>query len=299
MEWISALREEGIALRTEVSGRELTTFGSGGSADCVVLPASTAKLRAALALFGAYGVPHDVIGGGSNLLFPDEGYRGALIRLTAFDSLRREGAEIVAGAGVKLVRLSRFAAECALTGAEFACGIPGEVGGAVRGNAGAFGQSISDGLREIEVLTKGGRIERLAASEIAMTEHSTDLSDGVIVLSARFALRKGDGAEIEARMREMTEKRRSTQPHRPSAGSVFRRVGETPAALLIERTGLKGMRIGGAELSKVHCNFIVNDGTATTKDFFDLAECVRERVRALTGATLEYEVKRLCSTTEN
>ena len=293
------LREIGATYRKNVAGSSLTTFGSGGSVAYVVTPKSEEELRVICLSFSACGVPHRVIGGGSNLLLPDEGYDGVLIKMAAFRSIERVGSEWIVGAGVKMPILAREAMRCALSGVEFASGIPGEAGGAVKGNAGAFGQMLSDVLTSVTIMTSTGKISTLSAQDLDLGYHTSALPKGAIVLSLRLRLSPDISERIAARIAEMRDRRRATQPTAPSAGSVFRRAGAVPAALYIERTGLKGMRIGGAELSEKHCNFIVNRGGATTGDFFALAEKVRDSVKAVAGVTLAYEVERVCSKSEN
>ena len=294
-QWIDTLIGRGVSCRSQVKGASITTFGSGGAVKCLLAPKDEKELIFALRLLREEDIPYRVIGGGSNLLLPDEGYDGAILRLSAFSDWERKGCELRVGAGVKTVFLSKIAAYGSLSGLEFACGIPGEIGGALHQNAGAFGQMLSDTLIEVTALTERGEKVVFRPSEIGFSYHRAAFPQGTILLSARFRLACGDQGKIEERMREMREKRSRTQPRFPSAGSVFRRVGDIPAALCIEQTGLKGTRLGGAELSPVHCNFIVNRGDATTEEYFALGERVRERVRELCGVSLEYEVEKICS----
>ena len=293
------LRAEGIPFRENVLGSKLTTFGSGGAVRFLLLPRNAAEVARALTILREESVPSQVIGAGSNILLPDEGYDGALIRLTALSSVERKGRCLRVGAGVPMPRLARVALGYSLSGAEFAAGIPGETGGSTARNAGAFGQAMSDLIEEVTILTDG-RIEHLPAAALEMTYHDGRLPAGSVVLSVLLHLAEGEGARIEAAIRDMREKRRATQPTMPSAGSVFRRADGKPAALFIEETGLKGRRIGGAMLSEKHCNFIVNVGGAATGDYFALAELVRKEVKKRAKLSLEYEVERIiCSRTRN
>ena len=282
----------GIACFREVPGRALTTFGSGGAARYVLYPTSASELKRAIAVLSAEGIPYRVLGGGSNVLLPDEGYKGAIIRLSRMCEITVRGQAIRAGAGVRMARLARECAAAELSGAEFASGIPGEVGGGVYMNASAYGGGVSDILREVEVMI-GGERQVLDARSFDMAYHRGGLPQGAILLSATFEAARGDTENILAYMRELAEKRRASQPHERSAGSVFRRTERGAAALYIEETGLKGTRIGGAELSAKHCNFIVNRGGATTADYFALGEKVRAAVCEQSGVTLEYEVERI------
>ena len=159
-------------------------------------------------------------------------------------------------------------------------------------NASAFGMGVSDALRSVDVILDG-KEQTLPSSALKTEYHRGGIPAGALILSATFDLRKGEAGRIAEKMRELARKRAATQPFGKSAGSVFRRVGEKPAALYIEETGLKGRVVGGAELSTKHCNFIVNRGGAKTEDFFVLAEEVRRAVKERTGVTLEYETERI------
>ena len=297
--YIEELERTGVPVKRGVSGASITTFGSGGQVDCLISPREVAEVISALELLTDRGIPYRLIGGGSNLLLPDDGYGGALISLARLSRVEITGERIVADAGCKMPFLAGELAKAGLSGLEYACGIPGTIGGAVMTNAGAFGQSLSDVLVAVVTLSPRGRIETLPAERLKMCYHGAALSEDQIILSAICDLEKADPDTIEMRMDEMRRRRVATQPRERSAGSVFRRVGETPAAIYIERTGLKGLRIGGATLSTVHCNFIVNVGGATTADYFAVAERIRERVLEQSGVTLSYEVERICSQRRN
>ena len=288
-EW---LVHKNIVCRMGVPGSLLTTFGSGGRAALAAYPASAGELAELLSFLEEEDVPHRVLGAGSNVLFPDEGVRGVILRLDAINDFSVRGTTVTVGAGMSMPVFSRKCSEASLSGAEYAEGIPGKVGGAVYMNASAFGMGVSDTLRSVDVILRGERMT-LPASELAMRYHRGGLPVGAVITSATFDLIKGERTSIADKMRENAEKRARTQPVGRSAGSVFRPAGEMPAALYIEETGLKGTCIGGAELSEKHCNFIVNRGGASTKDFFSLGERIRCAVREKTGVTLEYEVERI------
>ena len=289
----------GVTVKRDVSGKTLTSFQSGGNVKYLFLPRSVKELKRTIELLASCDVSCKIVGGGSNLLLPDEGYAGALVKLTRLSGIGVCDGEITADAGVKLPRLARLAAENGLSGLEFACGIPAEVGGATVNNAGAFGQMLSDVLKEVVVLSKDGRIKILSAARLGFGCHASRFPEGCVVLCVKFRLQKDDPVAIESRMRQMTERRRLTQPREPSAGSVFQRASGVPAAVFVEKTGLKGLRIGGAELSTKHCNFIVNKGGAATEDFFRIAETVRNKVADDFGVLLQYEVERICSPKSN
>ena len=286
-EW---MRRRGIRYKEGVSGGRLTTFGSGGAVRVVAEPKADKEIADIIAFLTTGGVPYRVLGGGSNVLLPDEGYDGVILRTARLETFSIRGTVLTVGAGVRLPVFSRRCAALALSGAEFAEGIPGTVGGAVYMNASAFGSGISDILRSVRLLY-GGEIVTLPASALPMGYHRGGLPRGAVLLGATFRLTTGDEDGILERMRTFAARRAATQPRERSAGSVFARAGETPAALLIERTGLKGTRVGGAELSRKHCNFIVDMGGATTTEYHTLAERVRREVQRITGITLAYEVE--------
>jgi len=267
-----------------------TTFGSGGEARYIACPQNAEELRSCFRIAREEGLPCRVFGGGSNVLLSDDGYHGMAVRLAKWRGIETANGRFTVGAGVKLPTLARYCLDAALSGAEFMAGIPGETGGAVYMNASAFGSGISDILSGV-MLLMGDEVVRLSASELSPSYHRGGLPAGSVLLQAEFSLAQGDRAHIEARMTELVARRKATQPGERSAGSVFRPVGKVPAALYIEKSGLKGARVGGAELSTKHCNFIINRGGATTKDYFSLGEAVRRAVRDQSGVTLEYEVE--------
>ena len=297
--FIEELERLGVPVERGVSGGKITTFGSGGRVDCLIAPREVAEIIVALNVLSDREIPYRLIGGGSNLLLPDEGYGGALISLLRLSNVEITGERVVADAGCKMPILARMLAKAGLSGLEYACGIPGTVGGAAVTNAGAYGQSLSDVLVAVVTVSPRGEIETIPAERLKMCYHGAMLPEDRIILSVICDLVGRDPVEIEMRMDEMRRRRAATQPRERSAGSVFRRVGETSAAVYIERTGLKGLRIGGAALSAVHCNFIVNVGGATTADYFAVAARVRERVLEQSGVTLSYEVERICSPRRN
>lgn len=282
----------GVLYRADVAGASLTTFGSGGEAAVVAYPKSVSELKALLLFFEKEGVRYRVLGAGSNVLFPDEGYRGVILRLDSLNAFSVVGSSVTVGAGLPMPVFARKCREAGLSGAEYAEGIPGKIGGAVYMNASAFGMGVSDALRTVNILLDGEEMT-LPTSALKMEYHRGGIAAGALILSATFDFREGEEDRIAEKMRELARKRAASQPFGRSAGSVFRRVGEKPAALYIEETGLKGKVVGGAELSTKHCNFIMNRGGAKTEDFFALAEEVRRAVKERTGVTLEYETERI------
>jgi len=272
-----------------------TSFRIGGPADILLEPENRDQLAKILAYCEANSVPREVIGKGSDLLVSDEGIRGAVIHIgNLFAGLRMADETIVfADAGVSLASLCNYAKEKGFTGLEFAYGIPGSVGGGVYMNAGAYGGEIKDVLIAAEHLNADGSAGHLESQELAMSYRRSAYTDGErIITGAYFQLRKGDPAEIGERMEELIRRRFEKQPmDLPSAGSTFKRPEGAFAAELIDRCGLKGFRIGGAEVSEKHAGFVVNRGGATCREVLALIDHVQKTVREQTGFLLEPEVK--------
>ena len=270
-----------------------TTFRVGGPADVLFLPASVEELRTALAAAKAEGVPVCLIGNGSNLIVRDGGIRGLVIALgEPFSEVRVEGAQVWAQAGARLSAVAAAAQRAGLAGLEFASGIPGTLGGGCAMNAGAYGGELKDVLVWADVLLDG-ELRRLSRDEMEMGYRSTmTLRRGATVLSACFELRQDDPEAIQERMRDLANRRREKQPlNLPSAGSTFKRPEGHFAGALIEQCGLKGCRIGGAQVSEKHAGFIVNVGDATAADILQLIAHVQAVVQAQTGVLLETEVR--------
>lgn len=270
-----------------------TTFRVGGSADVMFFPQSSEELQRVMALARAQGADVLVIGNGSNLVVRDGGVRGLVIVLGEHMArISVEGACLRAQAGAMLARVSAAAQEAGLSGLEFASGIPGTLGGGCAMNAGAYGGQLSDVLSCATVLLDG-EVRTLSRDEMQMSYRSTlPLRTGGIVLEAKFELHADDPAEIMARMKELNARRRDKQPlNLPSAGSTFKRPEGRFAGALIEGCGLKGARVGGAQVSEKHAGFIVNTGGATASDILGLIALVQRRVLAETGVALETEVR--------
>ncbi len=256
---------------------EFTTVGVGGEADIeIVREATSLKFRG-----------ETVIGRGSKILVSDGGISGRVLVMRC-DKVSVRGTFITAESGIALPRLSRIAAECGLSGLEWACGIPGSLGGAVVMNAGAFGGELSDLLVSAEVLTESGVVTVTADMLRPQYRRTVGLPRGVI-LSATIALTEGDRRKIAERMRCFAERRAATQPVGRTFGSTFRRVGGVSAGYYIERAGLKGYAVGGARISDKHANFIINEG-GSAADIRSLIEIAKEKVRAEFGVTLTEEV---------
>jgi UDP-N-acetylmuramate dehydrogenase len=258
-----------------------TTWKIGGPADVMIVPDTKEQLAQAVRILRRHEVPWTVLGRGSNMLVSDQGIRGAVIRLgKGFEAVRFDGATVRVGGAYSFVKLSVLAGKEGLTGLEFAGGIPGTVGGAVYMNAGALGSDVSRILKQAEVLLNTGEVVTMQCSDLQYRyRHSLLQLEPGIVLEAEFQLSYGDRKEIAAAMAAFKDRRLRTQPlKQASAGSVFRNPEGTFAAKLIEEAGLKGMRVGGAEVSPMHANFIVNTGNATAEDVLALMERIQDIV---------------------
>lgn len=284
--------EDNVSLDEPLS--EHTTFEIGGPADVYVVPESSDEVREVIAACREAEVPFFVLGNGSDLLVSDDGYRGVIVGLAdGFTNVSIEGTEITCQAGVSLREASEMACELGLTGLEFACGIPGTIGGACFMNAGAYDGCIADVLKCVRVLKQDGTLETIGVADLALGYRASRIrDDGLVVLTATFALRKGDPDTIRARMDELTHKRESKQPlDKPSAGSTFKRPEGYFAGKLIMDSGLQGYQVGGAAVSKKHAGFVVNLGGATAADVHAVIEHVQDEVERQFGVRLEPEVR--------
>ncbi len=271
-----------------------TSFHLGGPADAVVLPHGLDELRQVLSLASRRQVPVFVLGKGTNLIVRDKGIRGLVIKMAGgFDELRFQGPSVWAGAGLSLAELSTACAERALSGLEFAQGIPGTVGGAVVMNAGAYDGEMAKVVRTVEFVWYDGRVETYGRQAMEFGYRVSALQDRpVIVTRIEMGLRQGDRKTIIALMADLAERRRQRQPlDIPSAGSVFRRPPGHFAGTLIQDAGMQGARVGGATVSLKHAGFIVNEGGATASDVLALIELVQEKVKERSGVELQAEVK--------
>jgi UDP-N-acetylmuramate dehydrogenase len=272
-----------------------TSFHIGGPADVLVVPADTEDLIVLLQAIAEVQVPFYVIGAGTNLLVADEGVRGVVIKLAgALDDVSRDDRNVVAsGAGVHLPVLCRKLAAWGLAGLEFASGIPGTVGGAVAMNAAAYGRSMCQVVRTVTALTYEGKRMRIERDDLAAGVKTTKLlQEPLILVEADFLLNEDDPRAILRRMEEYLEERSRKQPlSLPSAGCVFKNPSGGGAGRLIDAAGLKGTRVGGAEVSTLHANFIVNTGSATARDVLSLMEMVRQAVYDKFAVVLEPEIR--------
>lgn len=272
-----------------------TTFRVGGPAACFVGPSNEEELSGVIGLCRDHRIPWRILGNGSNLLVSDQGVEGVVIAMEeGWNYGRIQGRRVIAGAGLLLSRAAHLALEGSLEGMEFAAGIPGTVGGALVMNAGAYGSEIKAVLESARVMTPEGEILNLKAEELKLGYRTSVIQEkGYVALEAVLKLKSGVSEEIEARMKELAERRREKQPlEYPSAGSTFKRPKGYFAGKLIEDAGLRGYRMGGAQVSEKHCGFVINREGATASDVMSLCRHIRDQVKANSGVDLEMEVKR-------
>ena len=272
----------------------VTSFHIGGNADLAVYPADAEAFAYALDAVVQAGVPYTVIGNGSNTLVRDGGFRGVVFVTTDMRRVTIDGTRLTGGCGVLLGSVGTNASRAGLAGAEFANGIPGTLGGAVYMNAGAYGGLLADIVCETVCYDLDAKqvLHLDNAAQHFGYRHSVFMEKNYIILSATLQLTKDEPDAIRARMNDYLARRREKQPlEYPSAGSVFKRPEGHFAGKLIEDAGLKGLRVGGAEVSPKHAGFIVNVGGATARDVLELIERIREKVYAMSGVTLECEIR--------
>ena len=268
----------------------LTTFKIGGPARYFLTVGSQDELVEAIRWAENGDIPCFVLGGGSNVLVADQGFNGLVIKLSMTDC-QLSGAKITVGASLSLMQLVKISIRNGLSGLEWAAGIPGTVGGAVRGNAGAFGHSISECLEKVEVL-RDKKIIELKNRKIRFSYRQSVFKENKdIILRVILLLKKGDARGDREQVATILSRRLATQPSEPSAGCVFKNPESNSAGLLIEECGLKGKRIGGAEVSRKHANFIINTGTAKAEDVLNLIKLIKRKVRDKFGVELEEEVE--------
>ena len=270
-------------------------FGIGGAAAAYFEVGAVHELAAVAKLKERWDIPVVTIGRGSNLLVSDNGFKGIALRLVKdFDRLEFDGDRVWAGAGVSLPRLSKVSARRGLGGVEFALGIPGSVGGALIMNAGAWGSSFGDVVERVQVMADDGRVVELNHDEAKFAYRRSGLGRYFSVTGALLRLTPGDAEIITGRMNELYNKKISTQPFaEENAGCIFKNPPDDSAGRLIDVCGLKGRRIGGAEVSKIHGNFILNIDNATAEDVLKLVQHIQEQVKQLTDVELRIEVKML------
>jgi UDP-N-acetylmuramate dehydrogenase len=273
---------------------ELTWFRVGGPAQLLFMPEDEADLSYFLAQFSAE-IAVTVIGLGSNLIVRDGGVPGAVIRLgRGFGDIAIEGTRLRAGAAVPDVKVARAAQEAGLAGLSFMRGIPGGVGGALRMNGGAYGRETKDALVEARAVDRAGRIHVLSNANMHYAYRHSGAPDDFIFTQALFAGEHGDPVAIAAEMEKITESREATQPVKSrTGGSTFKNPPGHKAWQLIDAAGCRGLRQGDAQVSDMHCNFLINLGNANAADIETLGETVRRRVQEKSGIELDWEIKRI------
>lgn len=276
-----------------------STFRVGGPADMLCLPETRFDLLEIINLATLRSLPWIMLGNGSNVIFDDEGFRGIVIKIKGSTPengtlwhLNREQDRVHAGAGVGLARLAWFTAAFGMSGLEFSTGIPGVVGGSVRGNAGAHNDALGEYIESIELLTPPNTISTISAEEAGFSYRHSNIDPQAIITGVVFKLKPDNTDMIRERITEFTSYRKRTQPSaEQSAGCMFKNPKGDSAGRLIDLTGCKGMNVGGAAISERHANFMVNRGGARTADTLRLIDLVRERVFLETGVELELEVR--------
>ena len=295
MEILKQIKEElaGIEILCDEPLKQYTYTKVGGAADYLAFPRNQYELKRIVTFANAHEIPWMVLGNSSNIIVRDGGIEGFVIMFDHFHDVRVNGYVIEAEAGAKLIDVTHVARYHSLTGFEFACGIPGSIGGAVYMNAGAYGGEIAHILQSCKVLTPEGEIKTLSASDLAFGyRHSKIQETGDVVISAKFALAPGNYDQINQEMARLTHLRELKQPlEYPSCGSVFKRPVAHFAGQLISEAGLKGHRIGGVEVSEKHAGFMINVDHGTAKDYEDLIAHVIATVEKSAGVTLEREVR--------
>ena len=276
--------------------KDHTSFKLGGTADIFIEPDNVSELIKAIKELREHDIPYYIMGNGSNLLVSDKGLRGAIVKIgEKFGNISMDEDRIITESGVLLSTLSKVAARNDLSGMEFASGIPGAIGGAVAMNAGAYGGEMKNIIEWVEVLDNNLEIIRLQNSEMEFGYRKSVVEPReYIVIRCCIRLKKGNPEDISSMMADLAEKRKTKQPlHLPSAGSTFKRPEGFYAGKLIEDAGLRGFSIGGAQVSSLHCGFVVNNGDATAQDVYNLIKHVQKAVFEKFNVSLETEVKML------
>lgn len=273
--------------------KKYTFTKTGGNADYFVLPTTYQEVQDVIKYANQNKIDFTILGNGSNIIIRDGGIRGIVLNLTNLTDILLKDNKVIVQSGATIIDTSKFALENHLTGLEFACGIPGTVGGAVYMNAGAYGGEVSHVIENVLVLTRDGEILNLNKDDLELEYRNSSISrEGYLVLEATFALQEGDYNKIKEQMDELTFLRESKQPlEYPSCGSVFKRPPGMFAGKLIQDSGLQGKQIGGVQVSTKHAGFMVNVGEGTASDYVKLIRYVQETVKSKFNVELETEVK--------
>jgi len=302
-------------LQENIPLKDHTTFKIGGPAEYFVEATTAQELQEAFVWAKENGKQVLILGGGSNMLISDQGYKGLVIKLK-FDKLEFIDTKVIVGSGVNLTYLLNSSLDRNLTGLEFAAGVPGTVGGAIRGNAGTFGLGMSDVLKKVKYLDENNEVKEIFNHQANFSyRHSIFKEKPWIIIEAELELEHGDTEKARILVRERLERRQATQPNEPSAGCIFKNIRfediddlealknkhvevdnfvqyrKIPAAYLIEKAGLKGHTIGGAQISEVHANYIVNKGQATAEQVIMLISFIKQQIRDKYGIQLQEEVQ--------
>lgn len=280
-----------VKIQEELKDHVFTKMG--GHADILAAPATYEEIQSVVTYAKEQGIPLTVLGNGSNVIIRDGGVRGIVLQTSGLTGMELRDGMLYAQCGAKIIDASRYALAESLTGLEFACGIPGTVGGALYMNAGAYGGEVKDVLHSALAVNQAGELVTLRGDEMQLAYRKSIFSSGeYVVLEARFALQPGEPAAIKAVMDELTYLRESKQPlEYPSCGSVFKRPPGRFAGQLIQESGLQGTRIGGAEVSRKHAGFIINADNATASDYIGLIQYVQATVKDKFDVLLETEVE--------
>jgi len=270
-----------------------TTFRIGGKALALCNIKKLTELKNLIVYLNTEKIPYVILGKGSNVLISDSGFQGVVLRLKGkFEKITHKRNSLIAGAGVKIPSLLRYCIMHSIKGLEFLAGIPGTVGGAVSMNAGAFGKEICQCIEKILILKRDGEMCIKNISDLKFSYRNLSIETGAIILYAWFKVEQGDREEIKRKIRNYLEKRKRTQPigfH--SAGCIFKNPKGDFAGRLIEKAGLKGLKIGGAVVSDIHANFILNEGNAKASDVLALIKEIKERIKDKEGINLETEIR--------
>ena len=299
MNWKEILKTEyaeKLRLEWDVPLAKYTTFHIGGPAECFISARSSEEVQMVLRFCKEYQVDLHILGNGSNLLIDDRGISGIVLYIgRRMQEIRVNGTEVIADAGARMALVSRAAMEASLTGLEFAFGIPGTIGGGVIMNAGAYGGELSQVVTKVEAFDKEGNLYVLEGDELCFGYRKSILKKkGYIVSRVYLSCKEGNKEEIQGLVMDLGKRRREKQPlEYPSAGSTFKRPEGYFAGKLIQDAGLRGYRVGGAQVSEKHCGFVINAGEASAADVLQLMKDVSDKVQAAFGVPLEPEVKRI------
>lgn len=281
-----------IVLRNEPMARH-TTLRVGGPVTAHVTVFSTKALEELIRYLNQKAIPYLIVGGGSNIVWPDRESDVVVLDLSGLRYIKKiEPYTVIASAGLPLLNLVRFTVREGLKGIEGLFGIPGTVGGAIKGNAGAFGYEIKDCLSSVKIVSRDGEFREIKRDELKFQYRGSSIGDDEIIVEATFRFKKGESEELSTRIRQYLYEKRQRQPlNLPSAGCVFKNPPQDFAGRLIDEAGCKGLRVGGMEVSTIHANFIVNRAGGSAGDFLRLMEMVQERVMKRFNTMLEPEVK--------